>query len=120
MSEISRQSLDNAASQWAAEAKARNAASIANWTPPPRPSGNFYEYSVEPHDERYAFESKFTPDSKHWLAEDAAEDFFHNHDGWECKWPMVFNVYDDDKHLGRYSVDVEHQPHFSATRQGAA
>lgn len=92
---------------------------VVTWAAPTRPNGNFYEYSVEPYDDRYSFESKFTADSKHWLAEDAAEEFFHEHDGWESKWPLVFNVYDDDRHLGRYSVDVEHQPHFSATRMEA-
>lgn len=86
------------------------------WTAPPRHNGNFYEYSVEPHGDRYSFESKFTPDSDGWLAEDAAEDFFHEHDGWKSKWPLVFNIYDDGRHLGRYSVDVENQPHFYAAR----
>ena len=55
-----------------------------NWTTPPKTDKRVYEYGIYPDEERYEFRSVFTTDSTYWLAEEAAEDFFHNHDGWDC------------------------------------
>jgi hypothetical protein len=59
----------------------------------------------------------------HWsgnslfAAEEAAEHFHDNHDGWESTWPLVFVLLDDDlNELGRFSVDREAVPHFIAMR----
>ena len=49
--------------------------------------------------------------------EKAADDYHSNHDGWECGWPLEFDVwdYDTEEYVGRYSVDRETVPQFHAT-----
>lgn len=51
-------------------------------------------------------------------AEEAAEDYFHQHDGWEAHWPLVIALYDgpDGPELARYTVDREYCPEFYAAR----
>ena len=49
------------------------------------------------------------------VAEAAAEDFYHQRDGWECAWPLVFAVYDeDDTCLGSWVVEMVVNPSFRA------
>ncbi|TGQ19272.1 hypothetical protein [Mesorhizobium sp. M00.F.Ca.ET.217.01.1.1] len=72
-----------------------------------------YEYTFDKEEERYEFDSNFVPDS-HWVFEDAAEDFYHNHDGWECGWPIRFDVYHGDRWLGTKEVHMEMEPRFRA------
>lgn len=93
---------------------------MRNWKTIRQPIGREYEYSVFGEDERYAFRSHFMTDSGSWLAEDAADDFFHRHDGWDASWPIEFKLYDGDRCLGAFSVDVEQRPHFSAIQSEAA
>jgi hypothetical protein len=88
---------------------------MTNWTSPPKPEKRVYEYTVHPYEDRYEFRSSFSPSAAHWLAEEAAEDFFSEHDGWECAWPLAFRVFDGDVDLGLWSVDMESRPHFMAT-----
>jgi hypothetical protein len=90
--------------------------SDSKWTPPPKPRTRTYEYTTFGDDERYEFHSNFVPESKEWVAEDAAEDFFNNHDGWECTWPVALTVYSGDECLGSFSVDMETVPRFSAIK----
>lgn len=71
-----------------------------------------YEYTVGQDEERYEFHSKFVPES-YWVFEDAVEDFYHNHDGWECKWPMRFDAYHEGKWLGAKEVHMEMEPRFT-------
>lgn len=101
---------------WRAEEASRRETSGASWSPPPKPTKRVYEYAVHPHDERYEFSSVFTTDAVYWLAEDAAEDFFNEHDGWDSSWPLTFRIFSDGFDLGFWSVDVERVPQFSATR----
>lgn len=68
-------------------------------------------------DSRYRFTSIWDAETLEYLAEDAAEDFHNNHDGWESEWPLTFNIYDtDDNLLGTCTVDREHNPTFSASK----
>jgi len=79
----------------------------------------YFRYSVEDHDadERYDLPG-FKPSSDgsaRWAAEFAAEDYHSNHDGWESSWPLTFAMYDPgDQLLGRYCVDRETVPRFTA------
>jgi hypothetical protein len=51
------------------------------------------------------------------VAISAAEDFHSNHDGWECEWPITFEILDaDDISLGCFKVDREAVPHFYITK----
>jgi hypothetical protein len=74
---------------------------------------NTYEYTVDKDEARYEFKSKFVPES-YWVFEDAAEDFYHEHDGWECGWPMRFDVYNEGRWLGARDVHMEMEPNFTA------
>ncbi len=55
------------------------------------------------------------------LVEAMADDYLHNHDGWEHRsWPssaMEFWLYDENKALiAKYMVSLEYEPTFSARR----
>lgn len=72
-----------------------------------------YSETVDDADE---FEIKhFDPtDDLDFAAEEYAEYYHSNRDGWECSWPIVFYIADEDgKFLGRVSVERESRPHFS-------
>lgn len=84
------------------------------WQAPAKPEKHIYEYAVHPDATRYEFRSVFSTDAGYWLAEEAAEDFFHKHEGWDCEWPLAFLVYSNGAHLGTWSVDMESRPAFSA------
>ena len=48
-------------------------------------------------------------------SEAAAQDYYDNCDGWESSWPKTISVFKNDRLLGVYSVELEHEPTFSAT-----
>lgn len=60
----------------------------------------------------------FQCDSEAWdlqdAAEEAADDYHSNHDGWENSWPLTICVEQDGK-TGQFIVDREARPHFTAT-----
>lgn len=62
--------------------------------------------------------------SEYWqpsMAEECAEDYHLNHDGWEDSWPVTITLYDDaegETAIAKYSVDREAVPHFYATKIG--
>ncbi|AZY52204.1 hypothetical protein [Bordetella avium] len=53
-------------------------------------------------------------------AEACAEDYFRNHDGFEANWPLTFAIFDgfNGPEIGRWEVELEYEPSFSAVRQG--
>lgn len=70
-------------------------------------------------EEREEFESKWDGTDLNWVAEDAAEHYHSNCDGWEHKsWPIELYLYDEDgaNLLGKFSVDREAQPVFMARK----
>lgn len=107
--------MNQAAEAWAAEAKERNAASLAKWSPPEKPPRKYYSYTVEDNPEVYGFTSNLLPSAGAWLAEEAAENIFNFHDGWEFHWPVKITVSSDDGVVGTYSVDMHAEPVFSAS-----
>lgn len=56
-----------------------------------------------------------------YVAEQAADDFHSEHDGFECSWPREFKILGpDDAVLGTFEVDRDVEPVFSAVeKQGA-
>ena len=52
------------------------------------------------------------------LAEKAAADFHSERDGWEGQWPRTITLYagKDGPELGRFTVEREYEPSFSAQR----
>ena len=83
-----------------------------------------YKYEIENDGERYEFDHNGASDwetGRVWIAEAAAEDFFHNHDGWEASWPIEFSIFEaGDKFLGTFSVDCKAVPQFLAHRIAGA
>lgn len=50
-----------------------------------------------------------------WIAEECADDFHSNHDGWESTWPMKFKLWDPQGNVvGVFEVDREYTPTFHA------
>lgn len=100
--------MDAVAKAWADEAAERNARDIAKWTPPKKPEKRRYTYTVAGLEgEDFELRSNFSPTSVDYLAEEAAEDFYNNHDGWEWHWPADFEVFLDGQSLGRRRVETE-------------
>lgn len=60
----------------------------------------------------------FTEEHAEWAAEDAAEDYHGNRDGWECEWPLTFKLRDENgRDLGAWEVAMEVVPSFSAAKR---
>ncbi|CAH3957884.1 hypothetical protein AAHD50_00895 [Enterobacter hormaechei] len=51
------------------------------------------------------------------LAQDAALDYFDNHDGWESDWPLDIELFIDGESIGVFAVEMEHVPRFSARKK---
>ncbi len=51
------------------------------------------------------------------IAEQCADDWHDNHDGWEASWPRVFALYRDKTSpaFARFEVCREYEPIFTAT-----
>lgn len=55
------------------------------------------------------------PSHHYDTAADAASDFHNRHDGWECDWPQVIVLVDEEGRESKWSVDREARPYFIAT-----
>lgn len=53
------------------------------------------------------------------LAEECAEDYHYNHDGWEASWPLTICIRTEENGpvVGRFEVDRETVPSFVATQK---
>lgn len=50
-----------------------------------------------------------------YTAQDLAQDYHNEHDGWESSWPLTFVLLDDDgTKKARYSIEREVEPVFYA------
>ncbi|WOE32790.1 MULTISPECIES: hypothetical protein [unclassified Acinetobacter] len=50
------------------------------------------------------------------FADDCAEDYYDNHDGWESTWPLEFHLYeseDADKPFHKCLISIQINPSFS-------
>jgi len=54
------------------------------------------------------------------IAQDAAEDYWDNHDGWESHWPLNIELFIDAKSVGVFEVEMETVPTFSANKKERA
>ena len=93
--------------------------------PPPRPGGGrkmIYYYYIVDHDETIEdvrdIESRWCETDAVYIASDAAEKEYDNHDGWEWMEGGVDELVllrEDKSEIGRFSVKVEFDPEFYAT-----
>lgn len=81
-----------------------------------------YRYFIPDHGSTADDAFEFTSNSDYeeadvwgrWLAQEAASDYHHNHDGWEATWPLDFVLLHEDKVIGRFTVERDHEPVFYA------
>ena len=57
---------------------------------------NVYKYSVD-NDYFYTIKSTWSSDNLEYIAEDCAENYHSEHDGWEASWPLTITVADEDE-----------------------
>ena len=76
---------------------------------------NIFRYFVE--GETFTLRTPWDINTLEYVAEDAAQDYFDNHDGRESSWPLAFAIFDESfNELGRYVVDMEAVPQFWAIK----
>ena len=56
-----------------------------------------------------------------YIADDCAEDYFENQEGYEDQWPIVFELYKEKEGecgelLGKYEIALEQRPTFYACK----
>jgi hypothetical protein len=64
-----------------------------------------------------AWELSTNWDTEHldYIAEECADDYHGNHDGWESSWPVTFMMWDDQgQELGSCEVERDVEPVFRA------
>lgn len=74
------------------------------------------EYTMGDGDQRFSFpKGQKTFGGCWWLiADDLAQDYFDNHDGWESQWPQTLRIFDGEKQLAAFTVEMEREPVFYA------
>jgi len=76
----------------------------------------FYSFDRKDFEDTFEFVQKY-PNMEYSLedlAEEMAEDYYDNHDGWECThWPYDIHIWDENEnYLGVSTVHLEYHPHF--------
>jgi hypothetical protein len=79
---------------------------------------NKFQYNTDGDDYKFSIESNWSDEDPEWLAEDCAEDFYKNRDGWESHWPITFYLYNlgEDDHFAVVEVGMEFEPTFSGSK----
>ncbi|OWO78681.1 hypothetical protein B5C26_23605 [Photorhabdus luminescens] len=79
-------------------------------------------YDFDDSDSRFELKSAPDVDSRFLaselknLAEECAEDYFDNHDGWDDIWPLDIYIWIDNESVGKFTVNIEMEPAFSAKK----
>jgi hypothetical protein len=73
-------------------------------------------YTVGIDDSHYDLDTRWDEESIDYMASDAAEDYFTNHDGFEASWPLNFEIFIDNVSQGIHEVEFENTPTFTATK----
>ena len=76
---------------------------------------NEYRYVIN--DESFELRSDWNSENHEYVAQDAAQDYYENHDGFESDWPIEIDVFDRDHNhnwvkIGTHSIDVVTEPNF--------
>ena len=79
---------------------------------------HYYLPHLEGRDATYALPEHSDYGHCAMTAEEAAEDFFFNHDGWELRtWPITIVLVGADGAESRWRVQREDHPQFDATKE---
>ena len=63
----------------------------------------------------HEFVSGLDEEDSEYLAQNAAEDYHSNHDGWEASWPLEITLFrEDETTIGVFDVDRDVEPVFIA------
>ena len=67
-------------------------------------------------EDAYECDTTWSDEFPHRVAEDCADDYHSNHDGWECSWPIELVVLSQfaNEPLGTFEIDRETTPVFYA------
>lgn len=79
-----------------------------------------YTYTVNNSKHHFVTDSCHEPDEDIWydsIIENAAREYFENHDGWEAKWPLDIELFYEGKSLGVFTVEQEQEPVFYAYKK---
>lgn len=52
------------------------------------------------------------------ICDECAEDYWSNHDGWEARWPLEFQIFETEESenpIATFEVDMEAIPTFSSS-----
>lgn len=63
----------------------------------------------------FDIECIWRPEDMDYIAQECAEKYFSEHDGWESSWPLTFTIFKDGKQIGRARVEMESEPQFYST-----
>ncbi len=73
-----------------------------------------FTYSFGDCDDQIELKTTWCAENLEYIVDDAAKDFYENHDGWESSWPNEIVIFEDGKELGIFTVELEHEPTFSS------
>jgi hypothetical protein len=74
-----------------------------------------YEGSGCEFEDSYQVETRWDPEDLEYIAEECADDYHSNHDGWEDSWPVTFLLWDNQgRELGTFEVYRDTEPVFRA------
>ena len=77
----------------------------------------YFKQSGQDRDDAYSFSTDFNDRSLRYVAEDAAEDYHSNHDGWESSWHLRFTIVDSQGIDHDFEVSREAVPRFYAEEE---
>ena len=78
----------------------------------------YYTVPSECADSYYELETGWQPgECDRYIAEQAADDYHSNHDGWESEWPLGFALHKEEggPAFASFTVEREAVPEFMAT-----
>jgi len=79
---------------------------------------NKYFYSIDDSGDCYEIKTIFDiKEDSEWVAQEAAEDYHSNHDGWEDTWPLNISLHLSEEYdpVCTLKVELEFEPSFSAS-----
>lgn len=65
------------------------------------------------------YEVETDSDIPRWIAQDAADDYHSEHDGWESRWPLTIALQLEDGTQKQFEVECDYDPVFTAREKTA-
>jgi hypothetical protein len=73
-----------------------------------------YEYTMGDSDQRFSFPKDQKTYGENWslIADELAQDYFDNHDGWESSWPQSLRIWKGEEQVAAFNIEMEREPVF--------